>query len=102
MRDFSKIKKLVVKIGSSSLVHEDLSINEEMIDSLMKIFKRLKDEGIEIALVSSGAIALGMHELKLEKRPKNMSLKQACAAVGQAKLMEIYNKSEVCYESIGP
>ena len=100
MRDFSKIKKLVVKIGSSSLVHEDLSINEEMIDSLMKIFKRLKDEGIEIALVSSGAIALGMHELKLEKRPKNMSLKQACAAVGQAKLMEIYNKYAMRYDLI--
>ncbi len=100
MRDFSKIKKLVVKIGSSSLVHEDLSINEEMIDSLMKIFKRLKNEGIEIALVSSGAIALGMHELKLEKRPKNMSLKQACAAVGQAKLMEIYNKYAMRYDLI--
>lgn len=100
MRDFSKIKKLVVKIGSSSLVHDDLSINEEMIDSLMKIFKRLKNEGIEIALVSSGAIALGMHELKLEKRPKNMSLKQACAAVGQAKLMEIYNKYAMRYDLI--
>lgn len=100
MRDFSKIKKLVVKIGSSSLVHEDLSINEEMIDSLMKIFKRLKNDGIEIALVSSGAIALGMHELKLEKRPKNMSLKQACAAVGQAKLMEIYNKYAMRYDLI--
>lgn len=100
MRDFSKIKKLVVKIGSSSLVHEDLSINEEMIDSLMKIFKSLKNEGVEIALVSSGAIALGMHELKLEKRPKNMSLKQACAAVGQAKLMEIYNKYAMRYDLI--
>ncbi len=100
MRDFSKIKKLVVKIGSSSLVNEDLSVNEFMIHSLMKIFSKLKKEGIEIALVSSGAIALGMHELKLEKRPKNMSLKQACAAVGQAKLMEIYNKYAKQYDLI--
>lgn len=91
MRDFSKIKRIIIKIGSSSLVHDDLSINDDMINSLMSSFFNLYEKGIEVCLVSSGAIALGMHELGLSKRPADMALKQACAAVGQAKLMEAYN-----------
>lgn len=93
MRDFSKVKRIVLKIGSSSIVNSDLSINQNMIYSLMKAFYQFKQKGIEVALVSSGAIALGMHKLKLEKRPKEMALKQACAAVGQARLMEAYNRN---------
>ncbi len=92
MRDFTGIKRVILKIGSSSLVHSDLSINEPVMASLMSAIAQLKSNGIEVALVSSGAIALGLYELKLEKRPKNMALKQACAAIGQAKLMEAYNK----------
>lgn len=93
MRDFSNVKRIVLKIGSSSIVNDDLSINQNMIYSLMKVFNQFKEMGIEVALVSSGAIALGMHKLKLEKRPKEMALKQACAAVGQARLMEAYNRN---------
>jgi len=91
MRDFSNVKRVIIKIGSSSLVHDDLSINSDMIDRLMQSFFNLHQKGIDVCLVSSGAIALGMHELKLNKRPSDMALKQACAAVGQAKLMEAYN-----------
>ena len=86
-------RRIVVKIGSSSIVNSDLSINKQVMISLMKSFALLKEKGIEVALVSSGAIATGMHELNLKKKPSMMSLKQACAAVGQAKLMEEYNKS---------
>ena len=93
MRDFSNVKRIVVKIGSSSIVNSDLSINQNRIYAMMKIFSQFKEMGIEVALVSSGAIALGMHKLKLNKRPKEMSLKQACAAVGQARLMEAYNRN---------
>lgn len=92
MRDLSNIKRVIIKIGSSSLVNDDFSINNNMINTLMKSFRKIRNNGIDICLVSSGAIALGMHELKLDKRPTNMPLKQACAAVGQAKLMEVYNK----------
>ena len=92
MRDLENVKRVVIKIGSSSLVNSDLSVNENNINSLLKAFSNLRKNNIECALVTSGAIALGMHELKLDKKPKNMSLKQACAAVGQAKLMESYNK----------
>lgn len=91
MRDFSEIKRVVVKVGSSSLVNADNSINFQRIDELMQTFIKLKKNNIEIALVSSGAIALGMYQLGLSKKPKEMALKQACAAIGQAKLMQCYN-----------
>ena len=91
MRDFGKMKRIIIKIGSSSITTSDLSINKNLIDFLMKSFLDFKKMGIGVALVSSGAIALGMHELGLKRKPKEMSLKQACASVGQAKLMEYYN-----------
>ena len=97
MRDLSKVKRLIIKIGSSSLVKKDLSINQPVLIKVMEQFKKLIDNGIEPCIVTSGAIALGMHELKLDKKPSNMSLKQACAAIGQAKLMEYYNKAAEIY-----
>ena len=100
MRDFKDVKRLIIKVGSSILVNKDLSVNNEIIISILSVFKKLKKEGIECALVTSGAIALGMHELKLSKRPKELSLKQACAAVGQAKLMESYNKVASLYDLV--
>ncbi len=97
MRDFKGIQRIIIKVGSSSLVNKDLSINQPMIVGIMQSFKELSDKGINVALVSSGAIASGMHELGLTKRPKEMSLKQACAAIGQSKLMEAYNKAAEIY-----
>lgn len=82
----------MLKIGSSSLVNDDYSVNEPVLVTLMQQFKALQDKGIDVSLVTSGAIAVGMHELHLVKKPKDMALKQACAAIGQAKLMEAYNK----------
>ena len=97
MRDFKNIKRIIIKVGSSSLVNEDLSINQPVIVNIMQSFKELQEKGINVALVSSGAIASGMHELGLVKRPKEMPLKQACAAIGQSKLMEAYNKAAEIY-----
>ena len=97
MRDFKNIKTIIIKIGSSSLVNKDLSINQEFINGIMETFKKLNEKGIKVALVTSGAIAAGMHEIGLTKKPKEMSLKQACAAIGQSKLMESYNKAAEIY-----
>lgn len=97
MRDFNSVKRLIIKIGSSSLVKGDLSINEPILIQIMSSLKKLKEKEIDSCIVTSGAIAIGMHELKLTKKPSNMSIKQACAAVGQAKLMEYYNKSAEIY-----
>ena len=57
MRDFGKMKRIIIKIGSSSITTSDLSINKNLIDFLMKSFLDFKKMGIGVALVSSGAIA---------------------------------------------
>lgn len=98
MRNFQNIKRIIIKIGSSSLVLEDYSVNMPVLVALMREFSNLKKKGIDVALVTSGAIAVGLHELGLKKKPKDMALKQACAAVGQAKLMEAYNKAAEIYD----
>ena len=97
MRNLSNIKRIMIKIGSSSLVRDDYSLNEPVFVKIMQQFQKLKENGMDVALVTSGAIAVGMHELGLSKKPKLMALKQACAAVGQAKLMEAYNKVAEIY-----
>lgn len=97
MREFESIKRVILKIGSSSLVDEKLNIKADVLDELMHSFKNLLDKGIELCLVSSGAIALGRGELGLKKKPTEMALKQACAAIGQAKLMEYYNEAAKKY-----
>ena len=97
MRNFSNMKRIVIKIGSSSLVNLDYSVNLPVLVTIMQEISKLKEKGIDVAIVTSGAIALGMHELSLKKKPRDMALKQACAAVGQAKLMEAYNKASEIY-----
>ena len=93
MRDLKDIKRVILKIGSSSLVDDKLNIKNDVLDNLMASFKNLINKGIEICLVTSGAIALGRGELGLKKKPTEMALKQACAAIGQAKIMEYYNEA---------
>ncbi len=86
-------KRIVVKIGSSSLTHAETG--ETDLIKLEKLVRELCDyrnRGIEVVLVSSGAIAVGSRTLGLAKRPTEISLKQACASVGQAKLMVMYLK----------
>ena len=90
--------KVVIKIGSSSLEDEQGYINYNIINRMMKTFSLLQKKDIDLVLVTSGAIALGMNELHLSSKPKDMSLKQACAALGQAKLMEVYNEFAAKYD----
>lgn len=86
-------KRIVIKIGSSSLTHEmteDLNLTK--MEKLVRLLTDLSNQGKEVVLVSSGAIAVGRKSLGLKERPKELSIKQACAAVGQAKLMMVYQK----------
>ncbi len=92
MRTNLNLRKIVIKIGSQSLVNNDNSINESKISELIEQIKILVSKGKEVVLVTSGAIAVGMNKLDLKTKPKNMALKQACAALGQASLMGIYEK----------
>lgn len=86
-------KRIVVKVGTSSLVHEETGLMD--LDKLEKLVRGLTDlhnSGKEVILVSSGAIAVGVKRLGLKEKPRNKAGKQACAAVGQANLMMLYQK----------
>ncbi|MBR6476083.1 MAG: glutamate 5-kinase [Lachnospiraceae bacterium] len=93
-RDYIKDKKrIVIKIGSSSLVHAETGdLNLVRIEKLVRIITDQCNEGKEVVLVSSGAIAVGIKALGLSKRPDHKAGEQACAAVGQARLMMVYQK----------
>ncbi len=86
-------KRIVVKIGSSSLTHEETGhLNLEKMERLVRILTDLRNSGREVVLVSSGAIAVGRKTLGLSHKPTETSEKQACAAIGQASLMTVYQK----------
>lgn len=86
-------KRIVIKIGSSSLTHTETGdLNLLKIERLIRIISDLKGQGKEVVLVSSGAIAAGRQALGGQKRPATISEKQAYAAVGQARLMMVYQK----------
>lgn len=88
-----EIQRIIIKIGSSSLILQNRKINEERIHQLIEQISILMKEGKEVLLVTSGAIAIGMERLGLTKKPKDIPLKQACAALGQVHLMEAYEKA---------
>ncbi len=86
-------KRVVIKIGSSSLTHmETGKLDLLKMEKLIRILCDLRGQGREVVLVSSGAIAAGRQALGGQKRPDTISEKQAYAAVGQARLMMVYQK----------
>ena len=92
MRKISERKRVVVKVGTSTLTHRTGRLNIRRVENLVKTLADLQNAGHEIVLVSSGAIALGMGKLGMTKRPSDTPGKQACAAVGQCELMYMYDK----------
>ncbi len=86
------LKRAVVKVGTSTLTHETGKLNLYRIERLARALADLKNRGIDIVLVSSGAIGVGMGQLGLHERPHSTREKQAAAAVGQCELMFIYSK----------
>lgn len=93
-RDFLKDKKrIVVKIGTSTITHVDTGhLNLIKMEKLARVLTDIKNQNKEIVLVSSGAIGAGRKALGIKEKPSRLSQKQACAAVGQARLMMIYQK----------
>ena len=84
--------KIVIKVGTSTLAHKTGHLNIRMIETLCKVISDLKNAGNEVILVSSGAIGMGMGKLHLSERPRDITMKQAAAAVGQCELMYFYDK----------
>lgn len=85
-------RKIVIKIGTKVLTAENGKLDERKIESLVKDISLLKKNGKEIVIVTSGAIGAGMGRLGILTRPKDVPQKQALAAIGQSKLMHIYEK----------
>lgn len=83
-------RRVVIKAGTSILTSKDGSFSRSLLNRLGSEIQGLKKTGREVALVSSGAIALGMEIMGIKKRPKVMSKLQACAAIGQGQLMHAY------------
>jgi glutamate 5-kinase len=93
-------KKIVVKIGTSSLTYPNGSINFETIEKLTMVLSELRKNGRQIILVTSGAIAVGAAKIGLKERPSKLAEKQALAAIGQAELIKIYDNSFTKYNQI--
>ena len=87
-----KRKRVVFKVGTSTLCHSGWGLNFRHIDGIARALSDIKNEGYEVALVSSGAMGTGIGKLKLSERPAELRLKQAVSAVGQLELMHIYDK----------
>ena len=88
MIDVSKKKRIVLKLGTSTLTHKTGKLNIRRMTNLVRILSDLHNEGRELLLVSSGAVGMGVGKLNLSERPPS---KQAAAAVGQCELMHIYD-----------
>lgn len=86
-----RIKRVVIKIGSSVIATYKMKPRVAHLRSLVQQISSVRKKNIEVVLVSSGAIVLGMGELKQKKRPKDLASLQAIAAVGQTVLMRKYN-----------
>ena len=93
-----KVKRIVVKIGSGVLTSEDNGIDPRFLDGLASQIAGLRDKGIEVVVVSSGAVAAGRQALGLPDRPRTLPQKQAAAAIGQSRLMRAYEEAFSGYE----
>ncbi len=86
-------KRIVFKVGTSTLTHEETgALDLVKMEKFVRILTDLHNQGKEIVVVSSGAISVGRKALSLKERPQERSMKQACAAVGQIRLMTVYQK----------
>ena len=88
----SNKERIVVKVGTSTLTHENGLLDIRTTERLCRVLSDLKNAGDEIVLVSSGAISVGVGKMRLAQRPTELKMKQAAAAVGQCELMHMYDK----------
>lgn len=91
MRNISDKKRVVIKLGTSTLTHKTGKLNIRRMNNLVRVISDLQNSGKEIIIVSSGAVGLGAGKLGLPERPSDTRTKQAVAAIGQCELMHIYD-----------
>ena len=90
--DIINAKRIVIKVGTSTLTFSNGKLNLRRIEKLARVLANLKNQGRDVILVSSGAIGVGVSKLGMKNRPKDTIGKQAAAAVGQSELMNIYGR----------
>lgn len=88
----AQAQRIIVKVGTSSLTHENGQINLEKMEILVRQIADLANQGKEMILVSSGAVAAGLPALGFTERPEDIAVKQAAASVGQGILLHMYEK----------
>ena len=98
LHPFSESKRWVIKVGTSTLTTPEGHFSNPQLESIVEQVAKLVRSRVEVVLVSSGAIALGLDTIKRAKRPSSLPELQACAAIGQGKLMKAY---EVAFSSRG-
>ena len=93
-----EVGRVVVKIGSSSIMRNQTSISRDFMDSVAEQVARLREMGIEVLIVSSGAIAIGLKAMKVKPKPNEIPIRQAASAVGQGILMKEWGE---CFQRHG-
>ena len=83
-------RRIVVKVGTRLVAHANGKLNLNIIEKLVRELSDLRNRGLEVILVSSGAIGAGIGRLNMPRRPESIPEKQAAAAVGQGLLIQIY------------
>ncbi len=90
---FKDKQRIVFKVGASTIIHEETGeLDLVKLEKFVRILTDLHNRGKDIIVVSSGAIGVGRKSIGLKEKPDTISLKQACAAIGQSRLMTVYQK----------
>ena len=92
MDKITNAKRIVIKVGTSTLCYKTGNLNIRRVRKLIEVMSDLKNEGHDIIFVTSGAVGIGVGRAGLTARPKDIPTKQACAAIGQCELMNIYDR----------
>jgi glutamate 5-kinase len=87
----TKARRIVVKLGTNVIMRENGKVARDLVHDLVDSIAALRGRGVECMIVSSGAVGLGMERLGLARRPTEVAEIQACAAIGQSRLMAIYD-----------
>lgn len=92
MAQAAHAKRIVVKVGTSTITHVSGAANIRLIERLCRVLADISNSGREIVLVTSGAVGVGLGRLGISERPSETAMRQAMAAVGQCELMFLYDK----------
>ena len=92
-RHLADAQRIVVKLGTHVVTDDGVALALGRLTDIVEGVARLRRAGREIVMVSSGAVTMGVRALRLADRPRDLALRQACAAVGQSALMHVYTEA---------